>query len=79
MNYLPKWVLEKTKPEPRAVPKEEQGALAVMWDGNCKYVLKTQEEIELFARKPKKIKMDNGIVFLSKWYSKPKWKNVSKT
>jgi len=70
MNYLPKWVLDRAKPSLVPIPKVDEG-YSVVYDGNCKYVLKTQEEIELFARKPKKIKMDNGIVFFSKWYKKP--------
>ena len=73
MNYLPKWVLEKTKPEPKPVPKDEKGALAVMWDGNCKYIVKSQKELEMYIRPTKKIKMDNGVVLFSKWYRKPTW------
>jgi hypothetical protein len=73
MNYLPKWVLDKVKPEPKPESKEEQGALSVQFDGNCKYIAKAPEELELLGKKRARVKLPNGIVIYSTWYRNPKW------
>jgi hypothetical protein len=71
LKTLPKWVIDKLKPEPRPVHKEEKDALAVMWDGQCKYIAKKPIEIDLLSRKPVRVKLPNGIVIYSKWYRNP--------
>jgi hypothetical protein len=72
LKTLPKWVIDKLKPEPKASPKEERDALAVLWDGNCKYIAKRPEEVAALSAKSRRVKLPNGIVIYSKWYTNPK-------
>lgn len=65
MTYLPRWVLDRCKPEKRQKKSKKKVIIIEPKDGNRHY--------DPEGRKRHRVEMANGIVFFSTWYQAPKF------